>query len=106
MVDPRTFEVTWSNDAAELDVAVSHRSLEDVIELTASLGLPAAVAAVAHDGEPRHRAVDLVSTSRGSVQVLASVYRLPDGNVMVVVEKSWQQGRSEHGGEDRQRRRR
>lgn len=107
IVNPHTLEVAWSNDAADHGRgAPQGRSLEDVVELTASLALPDAVAAVAADGEPRHRAVDLVSTSRGSVQVLASAYRLPDGNVMVVVEKSWQQGRSGHGGVDQQKRRR
>jgi hypothetical protein len=44
-------------------------------------------------GSAQHLRADLVSTSKGSMALAASVYALPDGTVLVLMENSWRSGR-------------
>jgi hypothetical protein len=108
LVDARTLTVTWMNEAALEGVPGASSVVGDpavaVIPLAEALGVVDALAAVATDGSPRHLRTDLVSTVRGAVAIVTSVYRLPDGQVLVVSESAWQPGERSPGGSRTRRR--
>lgn len=95
LVDPATMSVLWLNESAKKDLsddasaAMPGVPLVDGLPLAETLGLPAALNAVAQDGAPRHLHTDLVSTAKGSMSIATSVYRLPDGQLLVVTENAW-----------------
>jgi len=96
LVDPDTLAILWTNDPAlvarELGTAIT---IGDVVPMAESLGVPAALREVAATGVSRNLKVDLVSTSKGAVAIVISLYRLPDGRLMVVSENAWQMGRKD-----------
>jgi hypothetical protein len=97
LVDPATMTVLWANEAAEHDVP--DRPLEQAIPLAESMGVPESIKSVAETGVPRHLRTNLVSTGRGDMAIATSVYRVPDGTVLVLSEHTWQpaKGRGDSG---------
>lgn len=99
LVDPETMRVVWVNEAAAPaqpgDEDAPGLPIERFLPLADALGLPGALREAADTGVPRHLSTDLVSTSSGSMAMVASVYRLPDGMLLVVAENAWQVGRKE-----------
>jgi hypothetical protein len=101
LIDPASMAVIWANEPASED-AHQPASVEDVVPLAAALQVPAALRAVAETGVARHLQADVVSTTRGSVTLRVSVYRLPDGMLLVLAENAWQvRHRDAHGGASR-----
>lgn len=97
ILDPSTLTVTWMNEAARDAMPGAGPSqvgspVASVVPLADVLGLVEAVESVARDGIARHLSADLVSTAKGSVALVASVYRLPAGSVLLVTENAWQPG--------------
>ena len=99
LVDPRSRTVSWMNEPAAQ--ALPHAggrgedavTIDQVLPMAELLGVPAALAAVADTGVAQHLHADIVSTSKGSVAFVVSIYRLPDGMVLVVAENAWQPAR-------------
>ena len=111
LLDPASMAVLWSNDIPEGSAATGDRqstvSLDDVVPMARQLGLHETVAEVAATGRPAHRQADVVSMSRGSVAYVVSVYRLPDGMVLILTEHAWQvTERASHESSSRTARRR
>jgi hypothetical protein len=96
LIDPRTMTVVWANEAASEDVlgeaggALSGTSIGRLVPMAEALGVPEALRSVADTGIARHLHADLVSMARGSVAMVVSVYRLPDGMLLVIIENAWQ----------------
>ncbi len=99
LIDAASMTVLWMNEAAlqdlsEYDAAsVAGVPVAEGVPLSDILGAPEALRAVAETGVPQHLRANLVSTSRGSMVIVASVYRLPDGNLLLLIENAWQFGR-------------
>lgn len=91
-----TLTVAWMNEVAEASLlerqsgAVLGMPAEAVIAMTGTQDVLQALRDVAESGEDRHLSVDLVSTGRGSMTVATSVYRLPDGMLLLLTDNSWQ----------------
>ncbi len=87
------------NEAALQDVldadhdSVSGLPLDVAVPMAAMLGVPEALQAAAETGAPQHLQADLVSTARGSVAIVTSLYPVPGGNVLLLMEHAWQAGR-------------
>jgi hypothetical protein len=98
LVDPRSMSVSWMNESADQDYSkggsdfVPGLPLDQAVPMAESLGLPEAVRSVADTGIPRHAQANLVSTSKGNVAIVTSVYLLPDGMVLMLTENAWQPG--------------
>jgi hypothetical protein len=93
LVDPVSMRVVWMNDAAAEDpltAAELPAPIADAVPVAEALGAPDAVRAAAESGATQHLRANLVSTTRGSVTVVASVHRLPDGAVLLLLENAWQ----------------
>jgi len=96
LVDPDTFAVLWTNDPALASPeADAHIGIDEIVPMAESLDLSDVLRDVAATGVSRNLKVDLVSTSKGAVAIVISIYRLPDGALMVVSENAWQAGRKE-----------
>lgn len=99
IVDPASMTVLWMNEAVAQSPtgagsgASVGSALAEVLPVAVTLGIPDAVRAVVATGSPQHLRADLVSTSKGSMALAASVYALPDGTVLVLMENSWRSGR-------------
>lgn len=99
LLDPEGATVLWMNEAASqgdadaLAGAFERVPVERAVPMAEMLGVPAAIRDVASDGAARHLSIKLVSTGRGSVEVVVSIYRLPDANLLVLVDNAWEQGR-------------
>lgn len=98
LIDPNSMRVLWMNESASealsdrgSDPALGAR-IDQVAPMAEALGVPEALRAVADTGVARHLQTDLVSTARGSVTIAISIYRLPDGKLLVLTENSWHAG--------------
>lgn len=106
LLDPEGATVLWMNEAASqgdadaLAGAYERVPVERAIPMAEMLGVPAAIRDVASGGTARHLSVKLVSTGRGSVEVVVSIYRLPDENLLVLIDNAWEQGRKQGAGSD------
>lgn len=95
LIDPETMAVVWMNEAAGKGFAeaITRRlpaSLGQVLPVAETLGVREALVAAATTGEAQHLQASLVSTNKGSMALVASVYRLPDAKLLVLVDQSWQ----------------
>jgi hypothetical protein len=95
-IDPGSMTVLWMNESASEDVldmvsdSVPGVSIDQAVPLAKTLGVLEALRAVANTGIAEHLRADLVSTARGSVAIAASIYRLPDGKLLLLMEHTWQ----------------
>ena len=98
LIDPETMTVVWTNVPASEPLpdrsgdTVPEVPLDHAVPMPEALGVPRAVRSVASTGVPQHLQTDLVSTARGSVAMVVSIYRLPGGMVLVLTENAWQVG--------------
>ena len=95
LIDPHAMTVVWMNESAAQDLSdvsltVPDVTIEQALPLGETLGVPEALRSVAETGVARHLRTNLVSTSQGSMAIATSVYRLPDGMVLVLTENAWQ----------------
>jgi len=95
LVDPQSMTIVWMNESAAQDlsddgVMVPGVTIDQALPLGETLGVPEALQSVAESGIARHLRTNLVSTSQGSMAIATSVYRLPDGKVLVLTENAWQ----------------
>jgi hypothetical protein len=98
LVDPASMTVVWMNESAsqsapEAAGAAPRTLIEQVVPMAAAMGVPEALRDVARGGIARHLRADVVSTAKGSMGLVTSVYRLPDGMLLVLTENAWQTGR-------------
>lgn len=99
LIHPDTLNVVWMNEAAA--EGLGSRSigqpggapLERVVPMAEGLGIREALQQVIATGEPQHVRADIISTAKGSVAIIGSFYRLPDGMLLMVTEHAWQAGR-------------
>lgn len=96
LIDPTSMTVVWMNEAARHDApdvasdSMPGAPIDQAIPMAEMLGLPAALRSVAKTGVAQHLRANLVSTTKGSVAIVTSVYRLPDGMLLVLTESAWQ----------------
>jgi hypothetical protein len=98
LIDPQAMTVSWMNEAGAQDFPGAESTLagtpvERAVPLAELLGVPKALRDAARTGEPRHLHADLVSSAKGSVAIVASVYRLPDGQLLLLMENAFQVSR-------------
>jgi hypothetical protein len=98
LIDPATMTVTWMNEAAAEAASPAAESgagdgtgipiaqAEPLVEPLEALD---ALGEVAETGEPRHLRANLLKTAQGSLAVGGSIYRLPDGKLLMLIEKAW-----------------
>ena len=115
LLDPESMTVLWMNEAAAEEAGIAEGAtgqglpLTDAMPMADTLGVLGAIPAVASSGTPTHCRTNLVSTHQGSMAIATSIYRLPDGAVLILTEHAWQpdHSRSESsGGQSRPRRHR
>ncbi|MGB4592910.1 MAG: hypothetical protein WBI63_03935 [Coriobacteriia bacterium] len=100
LVDPASMLVLWMNESASdglPDAGASEVALDEAFPIGATLGLSEAVAFVAGTGTARHLQTDLVSTSLGTMRIVVSVYRVPDGSILVLSENAWEPAHKSFG---------
>jgi len=96
LADSASLTVLWMNESALEDLpggagkSCLGLPLEKAVPASKLLGIPEAAASAAETGEPRHLRTNLISTARGTMFLAASVYPLPDGKLLLLLEKSWQ----------------
>lgn len=81
-------------------------TIEALVPMAESLGVREVPRSVADTGVARHLQTKLVSTAQGSVTVVISMYRLPHGQVLLVMENAWQPATKRGGGRPNQKGRR
>ena len=94
VIDAASMTVEWANEAAreglsEQEGTCEPISIEQVVPMVKPLGVREALSVVADTGVPRHLQADVVSTSKGSMALVVSIYRLPDGMLLVLSENAW-----------------
>ena len=110
LIDPASMTVVWANEAASrdlpegTDVSSAWLTAEQALPMTGATGVPEAVREVAETGVPRHLRTGLVSTPKGGLAIVTSVYRLPDGRVLVLTENAWQPTHAKTEGTEARRR--
>jgi len=103
LIDPDSMTVLWMNESALQDCpdlvseSVAGTPVDQAVPMAEILGLPQALHAVAATGVPGHLHTNLVSTAKGSMEIVSSIYRLPDGTLLLLTEHAWQAGRGRTG---------
>lgn len=98
LIDPDSMTVVWMNESASADGsnrtsgAGSGVTVEQVVPMAEALGVVSALRTVAKTGVARHLRAGVISTARGSFGITVSIYRLPDGKLLVLTENAWQAG--------------
>lgn len=95
LIDPDSMTVLWMNESAAQDSnggsdSASGVPMDEAVPLAETLGVPKALHAVADTGVAQHLRTDLVSTTKGSVAIVSSIYRLPNGTLLLLMEHAWQ----------------
>lgn len=96
LVNPDTMTVLWMNESASAGIARRGAtrgrtlSLVDAVPVAEALGLVEVIADVSATGVAQHVGADLISTPRGNMGFTISIYRLPDGTVLLITEDAWQ----------------
>lgn len=107
LVDPETLAVLWTNDPAVAaggsDAGIS---VDQVVPMAQSMGVSEALRVASDTGVAQHLATDLVSTSRGSMSLSVSIHRLPDGELLILMDHTWRPAKSGPGGKSSRRGRR
>lgn len=104
LIDPGSMTVLWMNESASQifsdrdSGALPGVPIEQVIPMAKTLGVPEALRAVANTGVAQHLQVNVVSTSKGSMAIVASIYRLPDGKLLMLMDHDWHARRRTMGG--------
>ena len=80
LLAPDTLEVMWASESE------SAAPLERLVPTAAAMGLEGALRDVAATGVARHLRADVVAMSRKSVALVVSIYRLPDGTLLLLTE--------------------
>lgn len=100
LVDPETFGVLWTNDPAmPAGGGGAVLSIDDVVPMAQGMGVPQALRVVADTGVVQHLGTDLVSTSRGSMALSVSIHRLPDGELLILMDHTWRPAKGGRGGQ-------
>ena len=95
LIDPASMTAVWMNEAAAQDLSDADREsvpglpIDQAVPLAQILGVPEALRAAADTGAAQSLQASLVSTAQGSVAIVASVYCLPDGNLLLLMEHAW-----------------
>jgi hypothetical protein len=109
LVDPHSMKIIWMNEAAAHSVErdpidpASGVTIDRLVPMSDALGVAAALREVADSGTPQHMQTDLVSTARGSVAIVISIYRMPEGALLMLMENAWQPHHGQPGGGARRR---
>jgi hypothetical protein len=95
LVDPEAMTVLWMNESAAEGLSAPDSapgaSIGQALPLAETMGVAEALRMAAETGEAQHLHANLVSTARGSLEIVTSVYRLPDGKLLVLTDNAWQQ---------------
>ena len=92
LLDPVHMKVLWMNESAAKDIKGSEGtqrediSIEDAVPMARIIGLPEAIAEVHGSGAPKHLRSSLISSKRGGLSTVASIYPLPDGKILLLIE--------------------
>jgi hypothetical protein len=106
LVDPVTLAVVWASEPISSDASSQDRGservipIEHVVPMAAALGLQDVLRIAADTGVAQHLEADLVSTGRGSMVMVVSVHRMPDGMLLVLAENTWRPGRGKAAGSE------
>lgn len=94
LIDPETLKVIWMNGSAQRDhKGMAHKEpldIEKAVPMTKILGISDVLPIVSDTGEPRHLHTATISTRKGAMGLTASLYRLPDGKLLLLIENAWQ----------------
>lgn len=103
LIDPVSMTVVWMNEAAAHDArdpgSAVGAPFAEANPMPDVLRVPEALREVATTGVPRHLRTGLVSTARGSLAVVVSIYRLPDGMLLMLSDNAWAAEHSRPTGE-------
>jgi len=109
LIEPVSMTVLWMNESAAQDFADGNQPVAGVpvaqaVPLSEILAVPESLRVVAETGVSQRMKANLVTTTQGSLAIVASVYRLPDGKLLLLIENAWQ-ARQDRTGENPSQRR-
>ena len=111
LIEPGSFTVVWMNESASRDCpdidfgAGAGVPIEKAVPMAGVLGVMEAPKAVKETGVARHLHADVKRTGKGSMELAASIYRLPSGELLLLMEDTWKVERRTAGGPVARRRR-
>jgi len=103
LIDPASMRVVWVNESAaqvlenRVSGPVDSMTLDQLVPMAESLGVPEALRVASDTGAPQHMRADVISMTRGNLSIVASVYRLPDGMLLLLSEHAWHMERPAEG---------
>lgn len=103
LIDPASMRVVWVNESAaealedRASGPVTGMDIDQLIPMAESLGVPEALRVASATGTPQHLRADVISMTRGNLSIVASVYRLPDGMLLLLSEHAWHMERPAEG---------
>jgi hypothetical protein len=101
LIDPVSLRVVWTNDDSveagpQVDGPARSAGLDEALPMAATMGVPEALRRVASTGVAEHLRAEVIATRKGGASLVVSIYRLPGGEALLLVEDTWRaRGRSE-----------
>jgi hypothetical protein len=109
LIEPGTWSVLWMNEAAYRDCpkdlrdpdassanvskedrcSASPLPVEKAVPMAEVLGLTEALKAAYETGVSQYIKKSVISVGAGSMDLVASVYRLPDKKLLLILENAW-----------------
>lgn len=94
LVDPVSMRISWMNESASVgfpDELLSDEAIpvDQIVPRLGDTPVSDFLQAVADSGTPTHLRGDVVTTGRGSLSMVTSVYPMPDGHLLVLTENTW-----------------
>lgn len=99
LIDPKTGSIIWMNESARRDrpdidpYKEGGPQIEKTVHMARELGIMEALSLVAETGETQHLHAGVIHMRRGTLEIAASLYPLPDGKLLLLIENAWQMKR-------------
>ena len=103
LIDPESLTVLWMNESASREISTGDGTsstglrIEEAFPIAKELGVLEALPVVSDTGIPRHLETGLISSKKGDMTVVASLYRLLDGKILFLSDLAWHGRRSKPG---------
>ncbi|MBN1390148.1 MAG: hypothetical protein JXA22_05850 [Candidatus Thermoplasmatota archaeon] len=96
LIEPEELRVIWMNGSARRDCpdidpdTIDGIPLDVAVPLARTMGVEHALRAVSDTGTSQNLHTSVITTRKGTLGLAASIYRLPDGKILMLIENAWQ----------------
>lgn len=95
LIDPGPMKVLWMNGSASKGlkaaegIQIENIGIEAAIPMAKFMGLSEAISEVYRTGVPQHIRSSMISSRKGNISTVVSIYRMPDDRILILMDVEW-----------------